>query len=158
MKNGTFILRSPAVADGGALPVDYTGDGTGSTLPLEWSGAPAGTKSYALIMHHLDREGVVKWYWTLYDIPASVTSLPRNVQGIGKVGTGFKGRPGYEPPHSRGPGPKTYTLTLYALSAPARNTVPPLQVNREALLAAIQGSILASTELNVVYSSNSEIP
>ncbi len=150
---GSFVLRSSEVNDGGNLPIDYTGDGSGSTLPLEWSGAPAGTKSYALIMHHIPPDGAAKWYWTLYDIPAEVTSLPKNVKGIGKVGTGFKGQIGYEPPHSKGPGPKTYTLTLYALSAPAKMTVPPSQVNREALLAAMQGSILASTELNVVYSS-----
>ncbi len=150
---GSFVLRSPEVTEGGNLPIDYTGDGTSSTLPLEWSGAPAGTKSYALIMHHIDPEGVAKWYWTLYDIPAEVTSLPKNVKGIGKLGTGFKGRVGYEAPHSKGPGPKTYTLTLYALSAPAKITAPSSQVNREVLLAAMQGSILASTGLNVVYSS-----
>ena len=150
---GSFVLRSSEVTDGGALPVDYTGDGTSSTLPLEWSGAPSGTKSYALIMHHIDPEGAAKWYWTLYDIPANVTSLPKNVNGIGKVGTGFKGQVGYEAPHSKGRGSKTYTLTLYALSAPAKITVPPTQVNREVLLAAMQGTILASTELNVVYSS-----
>jgi len=141
------------VTDGGTLPMDYTGDGTSSTLPLEWTGAPASTKSYALIMHHIDPEGAAKWYWTLYDIPATVTSLPKNVKGIGKLGTGFKGQVGYEAPHSKGPGPKTYTLTLYALSAPAKITVSPTQVNREVLLAAMQGTILASTELNVVYSS-----
>lgn len=105
-------------------------------------------------MHHLDPEGAVKWYWTLYDIPGEFTSLPKNVKGIGKVGTGFRGQVGYEPPHSKGPGAKTYTLTLYALSAPAKITVPPSQVNREVLLAAIRGSVLASSELNVVYTRN----
>lgn len=148
--SSSLTLRSPEFKNGGTLPVDYTGDGSGATPPLEWSGAPAGTKSYALIMHHLDPEGVTKWYWTLYDIPGNVTSLPKNVKGIGKVGTGFKGRIGYEPPHSKGPGAKTYTLTLYALSTPAKITVPPSEVNREVLLAAMQGSILASADLNVI--------
>ncbi len=152
--SGSFTLRSPVVENDSALPIDYTGDGSGATLPLEWSGVPVGTKSYALIMHHLDPEGAVKWYWTLYDIPGEVASLPRNVKGIGKAGTGFRGQIGYEPPHSKGPGAKTYTLTLYALSAPAKITVPPSQINRDVLLAAIQGSILASSELNVVYTRN----
>ena len=152
--SSSFTLRSPDFENGGTLPIDYTGDGSGATPPLEWSGVPAGTKSYALMMHHLDPEGAVKWYWTLYDIPEDVTSLPKNVKGIGKVGTGFKGQVGYEPPHSKGPGAKTYTLTLYALSAPAKVTVPPSQVNREVLLAAIQGSVLASSDLNVVYTRN----
>lgn len=30
-----FILSSPEVADGGALPKDFTGDGSGATLPLD---------------------------------------------------------------------------------------------------------------------------
>ena len=68
---GTFILRSPEVTYGGTLPEDYTGDGTSSTLPLEWSGAPAGTKGYALIMHH-NAPDAIKWYWILYNIPAEV--------------------------------------------------------------------------------------
>jgi phosphatidylethanolamine-binding protein (PEBP) family uncharacterized protein len=155
---GSFVLNSSEVMDGGNLPIDYTGDGSGSTLPLTWSGAPAGTKCYALIMHHLDPEGVVKWYWTLYDIPAEVTSLPKNSSGIGKLGTGFKGRIGYEAPHSKGPGPKRYTLTLYALSSPAKINLSPLQVNRQTLLAAIHGSILATTELNVIYSNKDPAP
>jgi phosphatidylethanolamine-binding protein (PEBP) family uncharacterized protein len=150
-----MVLHSPVVADGGLLPQEFTGDGSGATLPLDWSGAPAGTKSFAIVMHHLDPEGVAKWYWTLYDIPANVTSLPKNVQGVGKVGTGFKGRVGYEPPHSKGPGAKTYTLTLYALSAAPILSVSPSQVSREVLLGAIKGSILASSELNVIYSSKS---
>jgi phosphatidylethanolamine-binding protein (PEBP) family uncharacterized protein len=152
--DGAFSLRSPDFKNGGTLPVDYTGDGSGATPPLEWSGAPAGTKSYALIMHHLDPQGAVKWYWTLYDIPGNVATLPKNEKGIGKLGTGFRGQVGYEPPHSKGPGAKTYTLTLYALSAPAKITAPPAEVNREVLLAAIQGSVLASSELNVVYTRN----
>jgi len=35
-----FTLRSPAIARDGVLPMDYTGDGTSATLPLEWSGVP----------------------------------------------------------------------------------------------------------------------
>jgi len=149
---GSFALRSAEVADHGALPVEFTGDGPGSTLPLEWSGAPAGTKSYALLMHHLDREGVTKSYWILYDIPANVTSLPKNVQGVGSLGASFKGVVGYEPPHSKGPGAKTYVLTLYALSAPPEVTGPPERVTYDVILAAIKGKVLASADLSVIYS------
>src|SRR6476659_2051350 len=61
--DGRFMLSSPAVEDLKEMPIDYTGDGSGATLPLEWKGAPAGTKSYALIMDHTDPEGQKKWYW-----------------------------------------------------------------------------------------------
>ncbi len=154
----TFVLTSPEVADGGPLPIDYTGDGSGATLPLAWTGAPAGTQAFALIMDHLDPEGAMKWYWTLYDIPAGITSLSKNVKGVGKVGTGFKGQLGYEPPHSKGPGAKTYVLTVYALSAPLQIHQPPAAVNREVLLAAMKGKVLASSSLHVVYSRGGEEP
>jgi formylglycine-generating enzyme required for sulfatase activity/phosphatidylethanolamine-binding protein (PEBP) family uncharacterized protein len=147
-----FVLRSPEAADGGALPADYTADGTGATPPLEWSGAPAGTSSYAVVMHHVDPQGIVKWYWTLYDIPASVQRLPKNVKGVGTLGNNsVNGRAEYAPPRSQGPGPKSYICTIYALSSPPRPTVPPSQVSRDVLLAAMQGRVLAAAELRVVY-------
>ena len=149
--NATFLLTSTEVKDGGALPMDYTGDGSGATLPLSWKGAPAGTKGYALIMDHLAPGNEMKHYWTMWDIPATTTGLPRNVKGIGKLGTGFKGQIGYEPPHSQGPGAKTYVLTVYALSAPLQITQQPREVNRNVLLAAMKDKVLASSSLSVVH-------
>ena len=146
-----FVLRSPEVTNGGTLPVEYTGDGAGSTLPLEWSGAPAGTKTFALLMHHLDPEGITKWYWILYNLPASVMSLPKNVKGQGVLGSNFQGRAGYQPPHSKGPGAKTYVLTLYALSSALDIRGPAESVSYNTMLSAMQGKVLANTDLNVVY-------
>ena len=76
-QNGGFLLRSPVVTEGGALPKEFTGDGDGVSPPLEWTGAPAGTKSFALIMHHEAPDGI-KWYWVLHSIPADTTRLPKN--------------------------------------------------------------------------------
>jgi hypothetical protein len=80
-----------------------------------------------------------------------VTSLPKNVRGMGKLGASFKGAVGYEPPHSQGPGPKTYTLHVYALSAPPNIAQPAREVTREVLLAAMKDKVLASADLAVVY-------
>lgn len=151
-----FDLTSPVVTNGGDLPVEFTGDGEAATLPLKWKGAPAGTRSYALIMDHQAPGNEMKWYWTMWDIPATASSLPKNVQGVGKVGTGFKGRIGYEPPHSKGPGAKTYVLTLYALSQPLSLSLPPQQVNREVLMEAMKDKVLASASLSVVHTSKGE--
>jgi phosphatidylethanolamine-binding protein (PEBP) family uncharacterized protein len=104
-------------------------------------------------MHHLDPEGKTKWYWIVYNIPATIQSLPKNVQGIGTIGTGFKGKIGYEPPHSKGPGAKTYVLSLYALSGPPDITVPPAQVNYDVIMQAMKDKVLASADLSVVYTS-----
>jgi len=150
--SGRFVLHSSAVTNGGALPVEFTGDGNSSTLPLEWTGAPPETKSYAIIMHHIDPQGLVKWYWTLYNIPPDVHSLPKNAQGIGTLGNNsVNHKTGYAPPHSKGPGPKTYILTVYALSAPVQISMPPSQVNRNVLLNAMKDFVLDSAELKFTY-------
>ncbi len=148
--NDTFVLRSAAVANGGALPAEFTGDGA-VTPPLEWSAGPAGTRSYALIMHH-EAPDQTKWYWILYDIPADTRSLTNNAKGVGTLGNNsVNRRREYAPPHSKGPGAKTYILTIYALSAPPRITVPPAEVNRNVLLAAMKDQVLATAELRVTY-------
>lgn len=147
-----FALQSPAFTNGGRLPVEFTGDGDSSTPPLEWNEPPAGTKVFALIMHHVDPQGKTKWYWTLYNIPGDFRALPVNVKGVGALGNNsVNGQASYAPPHSKGPGDKTYVLTLYALSGPVQPSVPPAEVTRDVLLAAIKDKILASSELRVVY-------
>ena len=148
----SFVLRSSAVTNGGALAVEFTGDGASATLPLEWTGAPAGTKSYALIMHH-EAPDQTKWYWILYDLPAETHSLPKNVKGIGTLGNNsVNRRTEYAPPHSKGPGAKTYIYTVYALSASPQITLLPAEVNREVLLTAMKDKVLATAELSVSYS------
>ncbi|MFM8270721.1 MAG: YHYH protein, partial [Gemmata sp.] len=47
-----FTLTSPAFEHKGKMPAEFTGDGDGVSPPLKWSGAPAGTKFYALTLWH----------------------------------------------------------------------------------------------------------
>lgn len=148
----SFTLSSPDVDESGRLPAEYTCDGVSATLPLTWSGAPAGTQSLAVIMHHVASPTDIHWYWVLYDIPAEVRGLPKNTAGIGTLGTNsVNDRNEYAPPCSKGPGPKTYTYTVYALSEEPQLSVPASQVDRATLLAAIQEITLASAELHVTY-------
>ena len=152
VKTASFTLTSPEVTEGGALPTEYTCDGASSTLPLAWSGAPAGTQSFAVVMHNVAGPEDVHWYWVMYNIPANVTSLAKNSTGVGTLGTNsVNGKTAYSPPCSKGPGEKSYTYTVYALSAQPQFSVPASQVNREALLKAIQNITLASAELHVTY-------
>jgi len=46
----TLSLTSPAFSHNGEIPKEYTCDGKDTSAPLEWSGAPARTKSFALIV------------------------------------------------------------------------------------------------------------
>jgi Raf kinase inhibitor-like YbhB/YbcL family protein len=148
-----FTLTSPDIAGDGLLPEEYTCDGAANTLALSWSGAPEGTKSFAVIMHHVASPEDIHWYWVVYNIPADVTSLPKNMTGTGTLGNNsVNGRTEYTPPCSKGPGSKTYTYTVYALSAEPQLSVPASQVTRAVLLDAIHDITLASAELNVTYS------
>ncbi len=148
----SFILSSSEVSQGGELPTDYTCDGASATLPLAWAGAPEGTESFVLIMDHIASPTDIHWYWLLYDIPAEAENLPRNVTGVGTLGSNsVNGQVEYAPPCSQGPGAKNYTYTLYALSAPVELTVLPADVTRDLLLAAIGDRTLSSATLSVTY-------
>lgn len=150
-RSGHFILTSNVVTNG-LLPVEFTGDGAGVSPPLAWSGAPAGTKCFAIIMHHVDPQGVTKWYLTLYNIPADAHGLQKNSHGIGIFGNNSVNRDlAYAPPHSKGPGLKNYYITVYALSGPVQISLPPAEVGRSVLLNAMKDLILDSAELKVTY-------
>jgi len=151
-KNPTLRLTSPAVKDGQALPVEFTGDGESASLPLAWSGVPKGTQSLVLIMHHLDPEGKTKIYWLMYDIDPKTTSVAKNATDFGKMGMStVHDRVEYAPPHSKGPGEKKYVLTLFALSAKPDLSKAGSPVTVEPILTAMKGKVLAAADLNVLY-------
>lgn len=148
-----FILKSSVIQEGGALPREFTGDGAGLSPPLEWKGAPAGTQSYVIMMHHFPHEGdPARWYWILYNIPNTTTALTKATKGVGVNGSNCVGSDlAYAPPHSKGPGVKKYTLTIYALSAVPKLTVSGKQITRDVMLAAIKDITLGQAELNFTY-------
>jgi phosphatidylethanolamine-binding protein (PEBP) family uncharacterized protein len=145
-----FLLTSPAFADGGTLPALYTCDGSGVSPPLAWSGAPEGTFEVALLMTTLAPDGL-KWNWVLYGIPAAATGLAEG----GVVGTAGLTSDGpelaYAPPCSQGPGPKAYTFTLHALSAPPALSVPAAEVTGGVLGDAVAAITLAEAQVTVTY-------
>ena len=102
-------------------------------------------------MDHIARDDVKKVYWVIWDIPATVTNLPKNVEGVGKLGATWKPGEPYVTPHSAGGGKKTYTLTVYALSEVPKLEPGNAAVTRNKLLSSIKGIILNSAELNVNY-------
>ena len=151
-KSSTFKLTSPAVKDGEALPVEFTGDGASASPPLAWTGVPKGTQSLVLIMHHLDPEGKTKIYWLMYDIDPKTTSVAKNTTDFGKMGMStVHNRVEYAPPHSKGPGEKKYVLTLFALSAKPDLSKAESPITVDPILAAMKGKILAAADLTVLY-------
>jgi Raf kinase inhibitor-like YbhB/YbcL family protein len=77
----TFLVSSPDFSQGDTLPTSarsgIAGAGGADRSPtLNWEGAPAGTKSYAVTVYDPDAPtGSGFWHWAVYDIPSSVTSL-----------------------------------------------------------------------------------
>jgi phosphatidylethanolamine-binding protein (PEBP) family uncharacterized protein len=137
------------MAEGGVLPAEFTCDGAGVTPPLAWKGAPSGTAGYALVMHTQPEDGDAHWYWVLYGIPPTVDHLEADARPPGMGGTNsVNGKVGYAPPCSKGPGPKVYTFTAYALSG-SPDLPDPGTVSRPVLLAALDGLVLAEARLDV---------
>lgn len=79
-----FELTSPDLAEGAALPQwarsGIAGAGGEDRSPeLRWSGAPEGTRSFALTMYDPDAPtGSGWWHWAVYNLRAGITGLPAN--------------------------------------------------------------------------------
>ena len=76
-----LTLRSSAFEPDQPIPARHTCDGDDLSPPLEWSGAPAGTQSYALIVDDPDAPDPAApkrtWiHWVRYGIPAERDGLP----------------------------------------------------------------------------------
>ncbi|WP_426502220.1 YbhB/YbcL family Raf kinase inhibitor-like protein [Dactylosporangium sp. McL0621] len=66
-----FDLTSATLGDGRPFA------GRAASPQLSWSGAPAGTRSYAVTMYDPDAPtGSGFWHWAVANLPAATTSLP----------------------------------------------------------------------------------
>lgn len=147
----SFALSSPDMTAGGAMPVAFTCDGQSQSPSLSWTSGPTGTVGYAIAMHHSPGPGDTHWYWVVYNIPATTTKVAAGASAPGTLGTNsVNNQLAYAPPCSKGPGIKTYTYTVYALSA-APSFTAATKVSRDVLLAAISNITLASSSLDVTY-------
>ena len=68
-------LNSTAFADGSAIPRRFTCDGEDLSPSLNWSDAPTGTRSFALLCDDPDAPAGTWHHWAAYDIPATLTML-----------------------------------------------------------------------------------
>ena len=115
-------LTSPAFEPGGRIPREHTGEGANISPPLEWTRVPDGTRSFAIVCHDPDAplvsEGSYGFvHWVLYNVPASVTSLPAGTPDYSSGLSGF-GKDGYGGPMPPpGHGTHHYFFWLFALSA-----------------------------------------
>lgn len=95
-------LTSPAFAPREPIPKKHTGEGEDVSPALAWTGAPDGTKSFAVICHDPDAPLVTPGtygfvHWVLYNLPASTTELAEGT-GEGTAGGNDFGGTGYGGP------------------------------------------------------------
>jgi Raf kinase inhibitor-like YbhB/YbcL family protein len=110
----TFVLSSTSFTGDATIPQKYTCDGNSISPELEWSGAPANTKGFALIMDDPDAPTGTFTHWVAFDIPANQTEIPEGAQRVAKSGKNSAGQNGYTAPCPPS-GTHRYYFTLYAL-------------------------------------------
>jgi Raf kinase inhibitor-like YbhB/YbcL family protein len=111
------------------FPRDHTNYGDNISPAISWTGAPAGTQSFAVLLQDLSNGFA---HWVIWNIPSSVTSLPENIPKMAMPGmpTGaqqasYDASEGYAGPGACG---NVYEFVVYALSMA---TFSPTQANNQ---------------------------
>lgn len=151
---GVLEVTSRAFEPNASIPTMYSRQGKSISPPIAWAGAPKPTKSFVVIAEDSDAPGNAPFtHWVVFDIPGTVTGLPRAVkvapepkngsgarQGRNAFGTvGYSGPipPAADPPHH-------YHFEVFALDRLLK--LRP-GVDREAVVRALSGHVLAKGEL-----------
>ncbi len=147
-------LSSTAFGEGAPIPAKYTCEDKNVSPPLQWSGAPEGTKSLVLIADDPDAPAGTWVHWVLYDMPPTANELPegqpRNQYTPGGARQGLNdfrhlGYGGPCPPPGK---PHRYFFKLYALDA-LLNLKPG--ATKQEVERAMNKHILAQTQLMGTY-------
>jgi len=153
----SLTLSSPAFEQLGGIPKRHTCDGEDLSPPLAWSGAPAGTKSLALVVDDPDAPDpaapkMVWVHWVLYDLPASATSLAQGATAKTLPAGTREGLNDWKRTGWGGPCPPIgrhrYFHKLYALDIVLPDLHHPTRATLEKTMA---GHVLAKAELVGTY-------
>lgn len=146
----TLSVQSTAFNHNDMIPSKYTCDGANVSPQMKWSGAPAGTKSYALLCDDPDAP-VGDWvHWILFNIPAGTTELPEHFAKTAGIKAGITD---FRKLEYGGPCPPSgvhrYFFKVFAL-----DTVLTLKegATKAELLQGMEGHVLAKGELVGRYS------
>ncbi|MGA8705498.1 MAG: YbhB/YbcL family Raf kinase inhibitor-like protein [Steroidobacteraceae bacterium] len=159
-----FRLDIPAVKAGGKLSDAQVFNGFGCSgrnisPAIRWSGAPAGTRSYALTLYDPDAPtGSGWWHWLVYDIPASASALPEHAGDAdgkllpagakqGRTDFGTAGFGGACPP--AGDKPHHYIFTIYALKVEKIDV--PAGASAAMIGFMLNANQLAKTSITALY-------
>jgi hypothetical protein len=118
-----FAVNSPAFRNGEKIPAKYTADGENISPPLAWHDAPAGARSFALIVEDPDAPNGTFRHWGLCNLPGGRTMLPEGVEQsvktepLGHAVNDFGHRRYDGPAPPKGHGPHHYHFRLAAQPA-----------------------------------------
>jgi Raf kinase inhibitor-like YbhB/YbcL family protein len=149
-KVASMTVKSLAFSANETIPVKYTCDGPDLSPPLQWSQAPKGSESLALICEDPDAPVGLWVHWVVWGLPPDSTALPEAVTNgrilstearQGKNDFGNIGYGGPCPPPGK---PHRYYFKLYALNV--KLDLGPGATRKE-LLKAMEGHIIGLGEL-----------
>ncbi len=148
-----FELTSSAFENQGDIPDLYTCRGKNISPPLSFRGAPAGTKSCALLMVDLDTPIGTITHWVVYNIPADFGGLNEGITPGKLLANGLnQGRNGMFRFGYMGPCPPwgrhRYLFRLFALDTMIRT---PGAISKRKLLCFMEAHILAEAPLLGYY-------
>jgi Raf kinase inhibitor-like YbhB/YbcL family protein len=114
-----MTVTSPDISQS-IMGSDYTCHGEGKYPGLHWSGAPAGTKSLAVVMDDAAAPITPYIYWIVFNIGPQTTSIQAGQIPAGaRQARNSKGTIGYDPPCPVGRD-HYYRFTVYALGSVLR--------------------------------------
>jgi Raf kinase inhibitor-like YbhB/YbcL family protein len=151
-------VSSASFSDGGSIPQQFTCDGADGSPNLQWPAAPAGTKSFAIVMDDPDAP-VDFTHWLVYNIPPGVHELTQGAsaqaampRGSAEGANDFR-RLGYGGPCPPAGKPHHYGFRIYALDI--RLDLPP-GAARKQLDSAIKQHIVAEGQIIGIYQRTNE--
>jgi Raf kinase inhibitor-like YbhB/YbcL family protein len=147
-------LTSPAFTEGQPIPGPYTCDDKNISPPLAWSGAPANTASFVLIVDDPDAPARVWTHWILFNLPGDKSEIPEDATHSKTFPTtAQQGLNDFKHPTYGGPCPPTgqrhrYFFKIYALDI---NLNLPNGTSKDAVAAAMAKHVLAQGILMGTY-------
>lgn len=120
-RTAEIALTSPAFEHGGRIPYVHTCEGDDVSPPLQWSGAPVETRSYALVCEDPDAPRGTWVHWVLFNISGDAVELTRAVPTLSQLPSGARhgkntaGDMAYAGPCPPPGNPHRYFFRLYAL-------------------------------------------
>ena len=146
----SLTVSSAAFTDGATIPARFTCSGEDISPALAWSGAPANTKAFALVVDDPDAGSSAFTHWLLANIPASAQSLVEDTSRDATLADGaIQGQNDFGNVGYGGPCPPRGPAHHYHFAVYALDTTLSLQpgYSKQQLASAMQGHTLAWGEL-----------